>query len=167
MCKLNLWKTVTHNFLSTHSDPTKLKKKIIIIITIIKMAATGLFSLAGFNEILSPNNMTWCLMPDTRLRFFTLLHHSWSPCSRRFPTYIYLLYILNPSTHPPLPTSISTDRECSRRLIHFGRLIYPPRSAVTSVVTWTRFVRPDLTVLRPSLTHTFITLWHSRTRWRI
>lgn len=34
------------------------------------MAATGLFSLAGFNEILSPNNMTWCLMPDTRLRFF-------------------------------------------------------------------------------------------------
>jgi len=50
---------MTHNFLSTHSDPTKLKKKkIIIIITIIKMAATGLFSLAGFNEILSPNNMT-------------------------------------------------------------------------------------------------------------
>lgn len=32
-----------------------------------KMA--GKFSLASrSNEILSPNNMTWCLMPDTRLR---------------------------------------------------------------------------------------------------
>jgi len=71
------------------------------------MAATGLFSLVGFNEILSPNNMTWCLMPDTRLRFFTL-----SPTTRDHPvliaslhTYIYLLYILSPRTQPlpPLP----------------------------------------------------------------
>lgn len=73
----------------------------------------GKFSLASrSNEILSPNNMTWCLMPDTRLRLhptpfaFPNLS-SLSPVRRpsliRFPRLIY------PSTHVFVRLSIRHD----------------------------------------------------------